>query len=221
MVQINHLKKSFLNPADNQQVTILDIPEFKLESGQHLGLRGTSGSGKTSLLHSIAGMVKPDSGSITILNQDITILEESQRDRFRANHIGYIFQSFNLLEGFTALENVMLGMIFADKGARKEYASELLDKTGLGNRLHYKPAQLSVGQQQRVCVARALANNPELILADEPTGSLDAKTSGEILDLIFSVADGRSLLLVSHEPEVLASFNNTMDLLEINKAVTS
>lgn len=221
MVQISHLKKSFLNPADNQQITILDIPEFKLESGQHLGLRGTSGSGKSTLLHTIAGMVKPDSGSVTILNQDITKLGESQRDRFRANHIGYIFQSFNLLEGFTALENVMLGMIFADKGARKEYASELLDKTGLGDRLHYKPAQLSVGQQQRVCVARAIANNPELILADEPTGSLDAKTSGEILDLIFSVADGRCLLLVSHEPEVLATFNNTMDLLEINKAVTS
>jgi len=221
MVQISHLKKSFLNPADNQRITILDIPEFKLESGQHLGLRGTSGSGKTTLLHTIAGMVKPDSGSVTILNQDITKLGESQRDRFRANHIGYIFQSFNLLEGFTALENVMLGMIFADKGARKEYASELLDKTGLGDRLHYKPAQLSVGQQQRVCVARAIANNPELILADEPTGSLDAKTSSEILDLIFSVAEGRSLLLVSHEPEVLATFSTTMDLREINKAIAS
>jgi ABC-type lipoprotein export system ATPase subunit len=221
MVQISNLKKSYLNPSDNQNLTILDIPSFQLEAGQHVGLRGASGSGKTTLLHTIAGMVKPDSGSITILNKDITTLGESQRDRFRANHIGYIFQSFNLLDGFTALENVMLGMIFADKGAKKDLASQLLEKTGLGNRLHYKPSQLSVGQQQRVCVARAIANNPELILADEPTGSLDTKTSREILDLIFSVAEGRMLLLVSHEPEVLDAFSNTMDLHEINKAATS
>ncbi|MCC5933056.1 MAG: ABC transporter ATP-binding protein [Candidatus Cyclonatronum sp.] len=197
----------------------MDIPSLKVEAGTHIALRGTSGSGKTTLLHCISGMTLPDSGEISILGRDITKLAESRRDRFRANHIGYIFQSFNLLDGFTALENVQLGMQFADKKIPPARAEDLLKRVGLGERLHNRPSQLSVGQQQRVCIARALANDPEIILADEPTGSLDPKTSAEVLALIKEITAGKTLILVSHETEVLAEFEINIDLTELNQAV--
>jgi ABC-type lipoprotein export system ATPase subunit len=218
MIHFLNVRKSYPNPSDQTMVPILDIPSFEIKPGQHVGLRGPSGCGKTTLLHLISGMILPDSGAITVNGQQISSLSEAKRDRFRANHIGYIFQSFNLLDGFSALENVMLGMIFADKGSRKEEAIKLLTEVGLEDRLHYKPSQLSVGQQQRVCIARAIANNPEIILADEPTGSLDPKNSREILELLINVCKDRVLLVVSHEEEVLQRFSNTQNLQEINKA---
>jgi len=218
MIHLQNVKKVFSHPSEGTTVPILDIPIFQIDDGQHIGLRGESGSGKTTLLHIISGMSTADSGSILISGTDLATLSESERDRFRANHIGYIFQSFNLLDGFTALENVMLGMLFADKGSRKDEAVSLLEKVGLSNRLHFKPSQLSVGQQQRVCIARAIANNPEILLADEPTGSLDSKTSQEIMDLLFDVSEGRILLVVSHDEEVLSQFHQTLDLQILNKA---
>ncbi len=219
VVDIKSLIKAYPDPSGAGSVPVLDIESLKLEAGKHTALRGTSGSGKTTLLHCISGMILPESGSITLLDTDITTLSEAARDRFRANHIGYIFQSFNLLDGFTALENVKLGMQFADKKLDTSRAAELLEKVGLKDRLHNKPSQLSVGQQQRVCIARALANDPEIILADEPTGSLDPKTSAEVLELIKEVADGKTLMLVSHEEQVLSQFEVQLDLETLNRAM--
>ncbi|AXJ00936.1 putative ABC transport system ATP-binding protein [Cyclonatronum proteinivorum] len=220
-IQLTNVRKSYPDPSTGQRVPILDIPAFTLPTGKHLAVRGTSGSGKTTLLHCISGMTLPDSGSVSVSGTDITRLSESDRDRFRANNIGYIFQSFNLLDGFTALENVQLGMQFADKKKPVSRAKDLLNSVGLSGRLHNRPSQLSVGQQQRVCIARALANDPDIILADEPTGSLDPKTSAEVLSLIKELTAGKTLILVSHETEVLAQFETTIDLSELNEVVSA
>jgi putative ABC transport system ATP-binding protein len=144
---------------------------------------------------------------------------ESARDRLRASAIGYVFQNFNLLHGYTALENVMLGMLFGP-GVDRQRAAHLLERVGLSHRLGYRPSQLSIGQQQRVAVARALANRPKLVLADEPTGNLDQRHAGEALDLIRAVCreNNAALLLVSHDPAVLASFERVEDLSTLNRA---
>ena len=144
---------------------------------------------------------------------------EGARDALRARSIGYVFQTFNLLQGYTALENVMLGMMFG-RGADTAFATEMLTRVGLAARLHHRPRQLSVGQQQRVAVARALANHPRLVLADEPTGNLDPRHALEALDLIRTVCreQNAALLLVSHDPSVLARFERVEDLAVVNRA---
>lgn len=217
-VSLENLKKYYAAPLGGARSEILNIPEFILPSQSHAALRGPSGSGKTTLLHCISGMRLPDEGKVMVLGKAVNELSEARRDQFRAAHIGYIFQNFNLLEGFTALENVQLGMQFAGKfkSNQKQRAKQLLEEVGLGERLHNKPAQLSAGQQQRVCIARALANDPEILLADEPTGALDPKTSADVLALIRKMAEGRSLLLVSHESEVLGQFETVFDLATLN-----
>ena len=189
-------------------------------SDQQLALAGESGSGKTTFLHLIAGILKPDSGAIKIGGREMSALKESQRDRLRATTIGYIFQTFNLLQGYTCLENVLLGMSFGP-GADRAFAAQLLAQVGLGNRLKHYPRQLSTGQQQRVAVARALANHPKLVLADEPTGNLDHKNAGEALALIRTACreNGAALLLVSHDREVLAQFETVQSLEQINRAM--
>src|SRR5207237_113958 len=143
-----------------------------------------SGGGKTTLLNVISGISLPDSGSVTIDGTEITRLHEVQRDRFRAQRVGVIFQTFNLLAAFTALENVLLGMSFSGKKADWKRAEELLKQVGLGHRLQHRPDMLSVGEQQRVAVARSLANNPSLLLADEPTANVDVSNQQTILKLI-------------------------------------
>jgi putative ABC transport system ATP-binding protein len=215
---IEGLKKSFRSP-DGESTAIVDVQEFRLGKSEQIALRGMSGSGKTTLLNLIAGILTPDSGRVFVAGHEVTSLSESARDRVRANTIGYVFQTFNLLQGFSALENVMLGMMFG-KGADAKAASALLHRVGLGNRLHYKPRQLSVGQQQRVAVARALANQPQLVLADEPTGNLDPRHAREALALIREVCHEQqaALLLVSHDQEVLAQFERVDELSHINKA---
>src|SRR5690606_31877740 len=132
---------------------------------------GTSGSGKTTFLNLIAGILRADSGRVLVDGEEMTGRSESARDALRARTLGYVFQTFNLLQGYTAVENVLLGMLFG-KGADRAYAEHLLERVGLADRMAYRPSQLSVGQQQRVAVARALANRPKLVLADEPTGNL-------------------------------------------------
>jgi putative ABC transport system ATP-binding protein len=167
----------------------------------------------------IAGILAPDSGEIVLDGETITGMSEAKRDRLRARQIGYIFQTFNLLQGFTALENVELGMAFAGK-VRRARAKELLSTVGLGDRMGHVPGQLSVGQQQRVAVARALANQPKLILADEPTGNLDPVRARESMALIRSVCkdQGAALLVVSHDPAMIADFDQLHDLASLNSA---
>ena len=153
----------------------------------------------------------------------MSALSEARRDRLRAAKLGYIFQTFNLLQGFTVIENVVLGMSFGPRGADRAHARQMLERVGLGHRLDHFPGQLSSGQQQRVAVARALANRPKLVLADEPTGNLDKKHARESLALIGEVCreHGAALLLVSHDESVLSLFERRRDFLDLNRAFQS
>jgi len=216
LLEINNLVKSYIAP-DGERTTILNIPEFGLEKGEQVALEGRSGSGKTTLLNIIAGILRPEQGTVRLNGVEMTSLSEAGRDRLRAENIGYVFQTFNLLQGYSALENVELGMMFG-RGVDKAYARALLDQVGLADRIHHRPRQLSVGQQQRVALARALANHPKLVLADEPTGNLDEHHAAEALDLLRGICDEHdaSLLLVSHDPGVLDCFERRTNLSDIS-----
>ncbi len=200
---------------------VLDVPSLVVGSGEQVVLIGESGGGKTTLLHLIAGISTPDSGTIRIGGTETTKLSESGRDRFRANAMGYVFQTFNLLAGFTAIENVRLGMSFAKGKYDSARAMSLLDRVGLADRANYKPAQLSVGQQQRVAIARSLANRPRLLLADEPTANVDPASSQTVIDLIRNNCreDNVAMLLVTHSMDVAAQFDRVEKLEAINFAV--
>ena len=217
VLEIRDLEKRFRAP-DGSEHAVLDIPSFDLEEEQHLVLEGGSGSGKTTLLHIIAGILRPDAGSVHVAGTEVTRLPEARRDAFRARTIGYVFQTLNLLQGYTAFENVLLAMMFG-RGADPQLARDLLGELGLGDRLDYRPRQLSIGQQQRVAVARALANQPRLVLADEPTGNLDARRAHESLALLRGTCrqHGAALLLVSHDRSVLDDFDHRVELADINQ----
>ena len=217
MLAVADLRKSFVSP-DGERVDIVKVAGFTLGPGEQVALRGESGSGKTTFLHLIAGILAADGGRVTIDGAEMTALSEAKRDRLRAEKLGYIFQTFNLLQGYTVLENVVLGMSFGPRGADRAHARETLERVGLGHRLDHFPGQLSTGQQQRVAVARALANRPKLVLADEPTGNLDRKHAGESLALIREVCreHGAALLLVSHDELVLGDFDGVKDFRDIN-----
>jgi ABC-type lipoprotein export system ATPase subunit len=220
MLAVSDLKKSFSSP-DGERLEIVNVPAFALNAGEQVALRGESGSGKTTFLHLIAGILAADSGRVTLDGADMTALSEPKRDRLRAEKLGYIFQTFNLLQGYTVIENVVLGMSFGPRGADRAHAREVLERVGLGHRLDHFPSQLSTGQQQRVAVARALANRPKLVLADEPTGNLDRKQARESLALIREVCreQAAALLLVSHDEEVLSAFEQRKDFSELNLAL--
>jgi putative ABC transport system ATP-binding protein len=221
LLDVTDLQKSFAAP-DGERTLIVDVPRFSLEAGEQVAVRGASGSGKTTFLNLIAGILQADKGKIVLDGHDMTALSESGRDRVRAKTIGYVFQNFNLLQGYTAHENVMLGMLFGP-GVDAKHARGLLERVGLSHRTDYRPGQLSIGQQQRVAVARALANHPKLVLADEPTGNLDQRHAGEALALIKEACreNGAALLLVSHDPAILASFERSEDLGDLNRAAAA
>jgi len=218
VLSIEDLRKRYVAPDGSEQV-VIDIERFSIDEGEHVALRGVSGSGKTTLLNLIAGVLQADGGRIVVAGEEITALSEAARDRARARNIGYVFQTFNLLQGYTALENVELGMMFG-RGVDKAAARGLLERVGLGDRMQYRPSQLSVGQQQRVAVARALANHPKLVLADEPTGNLDPHHAQEALTLVREICreSDAALLLVSHDREILSHFESVYELQELNRA---
>jgi putative ABC transport system ATP-binding protein len=166
----------------------------------------------------IAGISRPDSGKVRIDEWDITLMPEAECDRFRAERIGYVFQTFNLLAGFSALENVLLAMRFARGRPDKSRAKQLLNRVGLGHRMTHRPAQLSVGEQQRVAVARALANKPHLLLADEPTANVDSAHQQQILDLIRETCQEEkvALIMVTHSNDVAKQFSRVDRLEEFN-----
>lgn len=207
MIEFKNVTKSYSQP-------ILTIPELTIRDKAQVGVFGPSGTGKTTFLHLISGLILPTTGQIHVAGVELSSLKEAQRDVFRANHVGYIFQTFNLVEGYSALENVMLGQVFLTGRADRDKAADMLEKVGLADRMSHSPAELSVGQQQRVCIARALVNDPDILLADEPTGSLDAASSSSVMDLILSFSSGRTLLLVSHDPKVLDRFSERISLME-------
>jgi ABC-type lipoprotein export system ATPase subunit len=218
MLSVRNLQKTFTLP-DGERLPILNVAQFDVAAGEQLALVGQSGGGKTTLLHTIAGITRPDAGSVTIDGTDVTRLSEAGRDRFRATNIGYVFQTFNLLPGFSALENVLLGMSFCGTRVDEARARLLLERVGLGKRLTHKPPMLSVGEQQRTAVARALANKPKLLLADEPTASVDARHQQQVLDLIRETCreENVALIVVTHAPEVAAQFARLERLENLNR----
>lgn len=218
VLEVEDLRKSYRLP-DGGVSPVVDVPEFRVEAGQEVALRGASGSGKTTFLNLLAGILRADGGRVALCGRDLARLGEGARDRHRARNLGYVFQTFNLLQGYTALENVELGMLFGGR-VDESRARALLERVGLADKVDHRPAQLSVGQQQRVAVARALANRPALVLADEPTGNLDRKSARGALELIRGVAreNGAALLLVSHDPEVLGAFETVTPFEELNRA---
>lgn len=225
-IRLVQLRKTFTAP-DGSIVPVIDVEQFILDDNQQVALIGSSGSGKTTLLHLIAGILTPDEGKILFQDKegsfDLAKLSEPKRDIFRGRNIGYIFQTHHLLPGLTALENVLLGMSFTGRRADKNWANYLLKEVGLSDRLHYKPGKLSVGQQQRVAVARALANRPKLVLADEPTGALDYTTARTVLGLIRGLCRevGASLLMVTHDLDLADLFPRKVSLTELNRAAVA
>jgi putative ABC transport system ATP-binding protein len=222
MLLLKDVKKSYREP-DGSPLPILDIREFRVAAGEQVVLMGRSGCGKTTLLHCIAGIGRPDSGVVEIDGLDITRLSEAGRDRFRADKIGYVFQTFNLLPGFSAQENVLLGMSFAGKRVESARAKDLLSRVGLEHRLAHRPTALSVGEQQRVAVARALANRPKLLLADEPTANVDTAHQQQIIDLVRNTCrdENVALVMVTHTPEVAEQFERVERLENFNQAVAA
>jgi ABC-type lipoprotein export system ATPase subunit len=222
MLLLKNVRKTYTEP-DGSELPILEIREFQVASGEQMLLVGRSGSGKTTLLQVIAGISRPDAGLVEIAGLDITRLSEAGRDRFRAERIGYVFQTFNLLPAFTAFENVLLGMAFTRGAADSGRATNLLKRVGLGHRLTHRPATLSVGEQQRVAVARALANRPNLLLADEPTANVDTANQQQIIDLLRETCaeDKIALVMVTHTPEVTAQFDRVEQLSAINRVAAS
>lgn len=174
--------------------------------GESLAIMGPSGSGKSTLLNLMGLLDRPSSGKLLFRGTDVSKLSDDELSRIRGMEIGFIFQSYNLLPRLTALDNVMLAMTFVDKvppGERRERAVKLLEAVGLGHRVHHKAVELSGGEQQRVSIARALANDPSLLLADEPTGNLDSATGKQVLEIFRQLnEEGRTLVIVTHNPEV-------------------
>ncbi len=218
MLLLENVKKSYTE-ANGHLLPILDIPRFELAAGEQMVLLGPSGCGKTTLLHSIAGISGIDAGRVVLDGVDVTTLSEAGRDRFRAAKMGYVFQTFNLLPAFSALENVMLGMTFCRHRRDSSRARHLLERVGLAHRANHKPTAMSVGEQQRVAVARALANRPRLLLADEPTANVDPANQQKIIDLIRETCreEKIALLLVTHAGEVASQFSRADRLTELNR----
>ncbi|MCQ8879952.1 ABC transporter ATP-binding protein [Pseudoalteromonas shioyasakiensis] len=207
----------------------LSIQTLKIADGEHVFLHGPSGSGKSTLLSLLAGINIADSGSIKLLNTNLTALSNRKRDVFRSDHIGYIFQNFNLLPYLSPLENVMLGCQFSKNRQRKalqqsasleQEATRLLNALGLTNEHHQQSvADLSIGQQQRVAAARAFIGSPELIIADEPTSALDANNRTAFIELLFAQANiaGSTLVFVSHDTSLQSLFNRTISLTALTE----
>ena len=202
---------------------VLHIPAWSVQAGERVFLHGPSGCGKTTLLSVLTGVLTPQAGRV-VLNgaTDLTALGAAARDRYRGTHIGYIFQMFNLVPYLTALENILLPVrLHAGRRARVRLpAEELAGHLGIADLLHRKPAELSTGQQQRVAAARALIGAPELVIADEPTSSLDADARAQFLELLFAEvrAAGATLVFVSHDQSLAPLFDRAVSLRELNQA---
>jgi len=224
MIDINALSFGW-----NLTNELLNIPQLSVARGEKVFIKGPSGSGKSTLLGLLGGVYQPQRGSIRILNTDIVQLSAAQRDRFRADHIGFIFQMFNLLPYLSVVENVTLACHFSaarrqrvgsTKAAQRQAATELLARLGLQDEqlMARKVTELSVGQQQRVAVARALLGQPELIIADEPTSALDSDTRNHFIDLLMQESEraASTLIFVSHDAQLQTHFDRSLSLAELN-----
>ena len=212
MVRVEQLGKQVISPEG--PLLILDNLHFSIARGERVAVIGASGSGKSTLLGLLAGLDTPTQGRIWLSGVDLGGLDEDGRALLRAQRVGFVFQSFQLLTGLTALENVMLPLELAAQPDARRQALELLERVGLQARARHYPPQLSGGEQQRVAIARAFAGNPDLLFADEPTGNLDQHTGHRIIELLFALnrEQGTTLILVTHDPELAAYCDRTLEL---------
>ncbi|TDJ65150.1 MAG: ABC transporter ATP-binding protein [Proteobacteria bacterium] len=199
MVEAQRVSKKVTSPEG--ELLILDDVSLKIDAGEAMAIVGPSGSGKSTLLGLLAGLDVPTGGRVFLDGVELTTLDEDGRARLRAGRVGFVFQSFQLLQSLTALENVMLPMELVGEGSPRTAATDILQRVGLGKRLHHYPNQLSGGEQQRCAIARAFASNPRMLFADEPTGNLDQTTGARIVELLFALNSERAttLILVTHD----------------------
>ena len=200
-------------------VRALDGVSIEVQQGEFVALLGTSGSGKSTLLNLIAGLDHATGGSLEVFGQDLAQMSRMDLSLHRRRNVGIIFQSFNLVSSMSAAENVTLAMMFAGvpRAEREARAASLLGSVGLEGRQHHRPRELSGGEQQRVAIARALSNNPQLLLADEPTGNLDSRTSAEIMAILqdLNARDGKAIVMVTHDPSLAARYaDRTITMLD-------
>lgn len=208
VISLKDIKKSYF--LGRQELPVLKDIDLIINRNEYVALMGPSGSGKSTLMNILGCLDTPTSGSYVLNGKDVSSMEDDELADVRNTEIGFVFQQFNLLPRLTAWENVALPLIYAGAGKaeREQRAKAMLEKVGLGDRSHHKPNELSGGQSQRVAIARALINNPSLLLADEPTGNLDTKTSVEIMDLFSKIHEqGNTIVLVTHEEDI-ANFTN-------------
>ena len=217
-VAVENLEVRFANQTDPAE-PLFSIPEWRVAPSERLCIAGASGTGKTTLLYVLAGLLRPSRGQVEIGDVVLTDLSEPARDAFRARHIGMVFQTARLLAELSALENVALAASIggASRAAARERAHDLLSQVGVSHRSAAPPSELSVGERQRVAIARALASAPGLLLADEPTASLDPKRRDAVISLLHEIAEehGTTVVLVTHEREVQARFDNVVHFEEL------
>ena len=200
MIELKNITKSFQNGT--MTTDVLKGVTLSMQRGEFMAIMGSSGSGKTTLMNILGCMLKASGGSYMVEGVDIETLDDDQLSEFRNKKIGFVFQSFNLLDGTSALDNVLLPLVYADEypDDAREKADQLLVSVGLGDRIHYKPGELSGGQHQRVAIARALINDPAIILADEPTGNLDSDSLKEIMNILQKLhKQGKTIILITHD----------------------
>lgn len=203
VIDIQGITKTYVN--GKLSVPVLHGIDLQVNKGEFVSIMGPSGSGKSTFMNILGCLDRPTTGSYRLNGDEVATLSDDELAFVRNKQIGFVFQSFNLLTKLTALENVALPMIYAgmDKKSRNERASALLSSVGLGDRMDHLPSELSGGQRQRVAIARALANNPAIIMADEPTGNLDSKSTIDVMNIFRGLYDeGRTIILVTHEPEI-------------------
>lgn len=215
VIEIRNIIRDF--PLGQETVHVLKGIDLDIERGDYIAIMGPSGSGKSTLMNLLGCLDTPTSGSYILNGKDVSKMSDDELAEIRNNEIGFVFQTFNLLPRTTALENVALPMIYAgmSKKDRTERAEEVLEDVGLADRMDHKPNQLSGGQRQRVAVGRALVNKPSIILADEPTGNLDSKTSEEIMDLLDEIhRNGNTVIVVTHEEDIAAKAHRIIRLID-------
>ena len=212
IIQVENLSKQVVSPEG--PLVILDDISFSIGKGESVAVVGASGSGKSTLLGLLAGLDTPTQGRVRLAGVDLHGLDEDGRALLRAQRVGFVFQSFQLLTGLTALENVLLPLELAGQPDARRQALDLLERVGLKARARHYPAQLSGGEQQRVAIARAFAGNPDVLFADEPTGNLDQKTGQRIIELLFALnrEQGATLVLVTHDAELAAYCDRILEL---------
>ena len=214
LISLSKVTKTY-KLGDDVVVNALRGIDLKINEGEFVAIIGHSGSGKSTLMHMIGILDKPTSGTVMLEDHNVAELSEEKLAELRNKHIGFVFQAFNLLPKTSAIENVELPLIYSkvSEKVRREKAIKALTEVGLGERLNHTPNQLSGGQQQRVAIARALVTNPSLILADEPTGNLDSKSSVEIIDLLKTLnKKGNTIVLVTHEPDIAAEAKRIVEI---------